>query len=64
MIKIKATPNHKKRTFTIRDYDYDGTLVKKYRTLPMTKQEFEECLYNTPFDWAYYLRREEVIVLK
>lgn len=48
--EIKVSSNKSKRTFTI---IYNGI---KYRTCPMTKDEFNSCLYNTGNDWAQYLR--------
>lgn len=47
--EIKATPNHKERTFTIR------VDVGKYRTNKMSKYEFESCLSNTANDWQQFL---------
>lgn len=55
---VTATPNHSKRTFTIR---YNGS---KYRTYPMLKIEFEECLLNTENDWKNYLRNNQIIAIK
>lgn len=53
-----ATPNHGKRTFTIRK---DGS---KYRTLPMSRREFNDALYMTSNDWKTYLRNEQPIKIK
>jgi hypothetical protein len=50
---MTATPNHSKRTFTIRKDE------SKYRTLPMTKQEFNEALYFTSDDWKHWLRTSQ-----
>lgn len=47
--RIKATPNHSKRTFTIRVY-YDGVVVNKYRTIQLSKEEFLIELNNTEND--------------
>ena len=47
--EITATPNHSKRTFTIR------TQTRKYRTIRMRDREFESCLGNTQRDWRRYL---------
>lgn len=55
---VTATPNYSKRTFTIR---YNGS---KYRTYPMLKNEFEECLLNTENDWKNYLRNNQIIAIK
>lgn len=53
MLNIK--PNHKKRTFTIRKYYKDGTIVK-YRTVQFSKSEFDNNLNNTENDWKYFMR--------
>jgi hypothetical protein len=47
--EIKVTPNHSKQTFTIR---VDGS---KYRTIRMSKGEFDEALYMTAEDWLFAL---------
>ena len=49
MEEIKATANHSKRTFTIRK---NGS---KYRTCKLSKDEFEDNLYNTSNDWQNFL---------
>lgn len=51
--EIKVSSNKKRRTFTIK------TTSGKYRTYPMTKQEFESCLYNTGNDWSYFLQSND-----
>lgn len=55
-ITITATPNFSKRTFTIRKKD-DNKTVSKYRTLPMSKEEFKDSEYNTENDWQEFLTR-------
>jgi hypothetical protein len=55
---MKATANHSKRTFTLRDKG------NKYRTLQMSKIEFNEALYNTPGDWINYLKTNECLIIK
>jgi hypothetical protein len=55
---IKATPNKKNRTFTIRQYN-KTELISKYRTFKMTKQEFNSNLHNTLNDWRYYLKSDD-----
>jgi hypothetical protein len=50
---MTATPNHSKRTFTLRKDE------SKYRTLPMNKTEFNEALYFTSEDWKYWLRTSQ-----
>lgn len=63
MTTISVTPNHSKRTFTIRKKDKAVTYAK-FRSLSLSKEEFESLLYNTEDDWKDYLRYNEVIVLK
>ena len=58
MKTIKATSNHKNRTFTIRTY-YNGKLANKYRTIRMDHEEFASCLYNTENDWSQFLRKSQ-----
>ena len=52
---IKVTANQSKRTFTIRKY-IDDKLFAKYRTNPVSKEEFESDEYMTDNDWKHYLR--------
>lgn len=52
---IEATPNYSKRTFTIRKTYSDGFKVK-YRTLPMSDEEFNSAEMHTENDWKYFLR--------
>ena len=50
---IKATPNHSARTFTIRCTDKlpSGAMhTTKWRTYPMSKQDFQSSLNNTTND--------------
>ena len=49
--EINVSANHSARTFTIR------TEVAKYRTIRMSKDEFQSCLSNTANDWAYFLKK-------
>jgi len=48
--ELKVSLNHSKRTATIRS---NGS---KYRTYPMTKEEFQSAEYNTGNDWAQFLK--------
>ena len=48
--EIKVSANHSKRHFTIK------TDAGKFRTTPMTKEEFTSCLNNTGNDWMQFLR--------
>ena len=52
-LKVKA--NQAKRTFTIRKY-IDGVLFAKYRTYPVSREDFESDENNTERDWADFLR--------
>lgn len=51
--EIKATPNYSKRTYTIRKYE-KGKTITKYRTIPLSKEEFESCEHNTANDWKQF----------
>lgn len=51
--EIKVTPNYSKRTFTIR-VEY-----LKYRTLSMSKIEFNEAMHRTGNDWQEFLRSSD-----
>lgn len=55
-IKVKA--NHSKRTFTIRT---DGF---KYRTIQLSKEEFQRELYNTANDWNQFLKSNDYYLVK
>ena len=55
---IKATANQSKRTFTIRKY-IDGKLFAKYRTLQMSKDEFNSAEMNTENDWKDFLKSDD-----
>ena len=48
---LRISPNHSKRTFTIR------TDVAKYRTVRLGKEEFNSYLNNTGQDWKVFLRK-------
>ena len=50
---LMISPNHSKRTFTIR------TDVAKYRTIMLSKEEFNSCLDNTGQDWRVFLRSSD-----
>jgi hypothetical protein len=56
---VRVTSNKSKRHFTI--YKTDGT---KYRTLPMSKPEFESNEMNTMNDWRQFLKSDEYYVVK
>ena len=50
---LKISANHSMRTFTIR------TDVAKYRTIRLSKDEFNSCLNNTGQDWRIFLRSSD-----
>jgi len=52
--KIKVSSNKSVRTFTIRT---DSGF--KYRTYPMSKEEFNSCESNTGNDWKQFLRSDD-----
>lgn len=52
---LKISANHSKRTFTI------VTDVEKYRTIRLSKDEFNSCLNNTGQDWRVFLRSSDSI---
>jgi hypothetical protein len=56
--EIKTTANFSKRTFTIRK---NGS---KYRTYPMSQQEFNECINMTQNDWQQFLKSNEYYSVK
>lgn len=55
---IKVTPNNSKRTFTIRT---DGA---KYRTIQMSRGEFESAKAWTGNDWSQFLKTDEYFVVR
>ena len=63
METIKATANQSKRTFTIRKY-IDGKLYAKYRTIPMTKEEFNSEEWNTENDWRQFLKSDDYYTVR
>jgi len=60
---IKAVPNFSKRTFTLR-ISYNGRLTNKYRTYPMTPEEFDSELNNTERDWSQFLKTDNYYLVK
>ena len=55
---IKVSANHSRRTFTI------VTAYAKYRTIPLSKEEFESCLNNTGHDWRVFLTSSDYYKVK
>lgn len=60
---IKATANESKRTFTIRTY-FDGKLSAKYRTVQLSKEEFNSESNNTENDWKQFLKSSDYYLVK
>ena len=50
---LKISANHAKRTFTI------VNSYAKYRTIPLSKEEFNSCLDNTGDDWDEFLKSSD-----
>jgi len=50
--KLKVSSNKRNRTFTI------VTDAAKYRTFPMSKEEFINSLHNTGNDWSNFLKSD------
>ena len=63
MEKITATPNNKNRTFTIRTF-VNGKINFKYRTIQMSKEDFEAELNNTQNDWIHFLKSNNYFLVK
>lgn len=55
---LSTTSNKSKRTFTI---TLNGN---KYRTLPMTRKEFEEATYWSETDWKNFLKTNQYTIIK
>jgi len=60
---IKASANQSKRTFTITKY-INGKFFAKYRTIQMSREEFEVKENNTKGDWKVFLRSDDYYVVK
>jgi len=55
---IKVASNQSKRTFTIRKY-FNGKVFAKYRTIEMSKEEFDSEEMNTENDWKQFLKSDD-----
>ena len=55
---IKVSSNKSERTFTIK------TDSSKYRTLKMSKEEFNSCINNTGNDWSDFLKSDDYYVVR
>ena len=63
MEAIIAKQNKAKRTFTLRCYSFNN-IYAIYRTIPMSKQEFENAYYWTLNDWKQFLKTDEYYKVK
>ncbi len=57
-VQIKVTPNKSQRTFTIRRQGI------KFRTLQMSREEFNSAEYWTGQDWSNFLKTDEYYIVK
>lgn len=60
---LKVTSNKSAKTFTLRFTYNDGDKIK-YRTLPMSGEEFEDAEYWTKNDWIQFLKTDEYYIVK
>ncbi|CAL67367.1 hypothetical protein [Christiangramia forsetii] len=60
--EINVTPNYSKRTFTIRTEE--NGMKSKYRTIPMSQEEFDSNEMNTANDWQQFLKTDEYYLVK
>lgn len=60
---ITATPNHRARTFTIR-IKHKGKTTTKYRTVQLSREEFQSKLNNTQHDWVQFLKTSDYYRVK
>ena len=60
---IKVTANQSARTFTIRTY-VNGKLSSKYRTIKLSKEEFQSEENNTENDWKQFLKSSDYYVVR
>ena len=62
-VKIVAVPNRQKRTFTIRVH-YKDSSITKFRTFPMSIEEFKSSLYHTQNDWYQFMKSNDYYLVK
>ena len=63
MKTITASPNYKNKTFTIRTF-INGKINNKYRTIKLSKAEFEKELNNTENDWMHFFKSNDYYLVK
>jgi endoglucanase Acf2 len=61
--EIKVKSNQSERTFTIRKYE-GGKLIAKYRTIPLSQDEFDREEMNTENDWKQFLKSDDYYVVR
>ncbi|MBS3739660.1 MAG: hypothetical protein KGY51_11815 [Psychroflexus sp.] len=61
--EINVRANQNKRTYTIRKTHEDGSKTK-YRTIPMSQEEFESAENWTANDWQQFLKTDEYYIVK
>ncbi len=54
----KCVANKSRRTFTIYCQE-GGRTYAKYRTVPMSKEEFQSCQHHTQNDWANWMKSDD-----
>jgi len=59
---IKVRANQNDLTFTIRKY-INRKLSVKYRTIKMTKDEFDSEEMNTESDWKQFLKSDDYYIV-
>ena len=60
---LKVTANESARTFTIKTY-VDGKLNNKYRTIKLSREEFQSESNNTENDWKQFLKSSDYYLVK
>jgi len=61
--ELAVRSNKTARTFTLRFKYKDGSIVK-YRTTPMSREEFNSCEYYTRNDWSQFLKSDDYYEVK
>jgi len=61
---ITATGNKSARTYTLRIADENGKVYSKYRTIQMSKEEFNSAYYWTNNDWKQFLKTDEYYIVR
>ena len=56
--ELQVSLNYSKRTYTLKFKYSDGATIK-YRTTPMSKEDFNNNLLNTENDWLQFLKTDD-----